>query len=58
MRKLFLFLFLISCSYPISNSDFNNKNKILDFDQNLTYNEFKTLLSEYIENSSYPNINK
>ena len=58
MRKLFLFLFLISCSYPISNSNFNNKNKILDFDQNLTYNEFKTLLSEYVKNSSYPNINK
>ena len=54
MKKLFLFLFLISCA-PI-NSNYNYKNEILNFDQDLTFDEFDNLLTKYAESNPYPNI--
>ena len=55
MRNLFLFLFLISCASLKGN---HNDNKILDFNDNLTFEEFNKLLIEYVEISSYPNLNQ
>jgi|TARA_B110000037_G_scaffold159754_1_gene180320 hypothetical protein len=54
MIKLLLFLFLISCSSPISNYDL--KNKTLDFNKDLTIDEFNQLLIEYAKINPYPNI--
>ena len=56
MLRLFLFLFVISCSIP--NSNINITNEILDFNEELTFNEFNELLIEYVKTSPYPNINK
>jgi len=56
MKKLFLFLFLISCSSP--NLNFDVKNEILDFNKDLTFNEFNKFLIKYAETSPYPNIDK
>jgi hypothetical protein len=56
MKKVFLFLFLISCTSP--NSNLNTKIKVLDFNKDLTFNEFNELITEYAEISSYPDINK
>ena len=55
MKKLILFFFLTSCS----SSNLNNSldNEILDFNKNLTFNEFINLLEEYNKISSYPDIN-
>ena len=53
MRKIILFLFLISCS---SNTSNNSKGMTLDFKKNLTFNEFKNLLIQYNEMSDYPNV--
>ena len=54
MKKLFLFLFLISCSSP--NYNYNVKNEVLDFNKDLTFDEFNELLIKYAEISTYPNI--
>ena len=56
MKRLFLFLFLISCSSP--NSNYITKNKILDFNDNLTFDQFNELLIEYAKLTPYPDINK
>ena len=56
MRKLFLFLFLLSCSS--TNTNYKTENEILDFNKDLTFNEFNELLIIYAEISNYPNIDK
>ena len=56
MKKLFLFIFLISCGSP--NSNYNVNNEVLDFDKNLTFDEFKNLVTRYDESSPYPDIDK
>ena len=56
MKKLVFFLFLISCSTPNFNQDVSNQ--ILDFDKDLTFDEFDRLLIKHDEISSYPNIDK
>tara|TARA_B100001063_G_C16667706_1_gene504560 strand:- start:794 stop:967 length:174 start_codon:yes stop_codon:yes gene_type:complete len=55
MKKFFfIFFFLLSCS--------SNQNKIsnnysnIDFNEDLTFEQFKTKLEEYAINSPYPNI--
>ena len=49
---ILILFFTISCSSKISNkSDFN-------FSTNMSFDEFKLRLDEYIENSSYPNIDE
>jgi len=55
MKKLFVFFFLVSCSSPIT----SNKNNIaLDFNDNLTFDEFSELLIKYAKTSPYPNIDQ
>ena len=51
MNKFFLILvlFLISCSSPVTNNDFNK------FDH-MSFSEFKIKLDEYSNNNPYPNI--
>jgi hypothetical protein len=56
MKALFLFLFLLSCAAPISN--YNVNNEILDFDKDLTFNEFNNLIIKYAETTPYPNIDQ
>ena len=54
MKKLFLFLFLVSCASP--SAKYNTKNEILDFNNNLTFDEFNELLIKYAKSNPYPNI--
>ena len=54
MKKLFLFLFLISCTS--SNSNYNVKNEVLDFNKELSFDEFYELIIKYAEISANPNI--
>ena len=54
MKKLFLFLFLISCS----STNNNVKNEVLNFDNDLTFNEFNELIIKYAEMSDYPDIDQ
>ena len=56
MKNLFLFLFLLSCTSLNSNHD--AKKIMLDFDKNLTFEEFNDLLIKYTETNPYPNIDK
>tara|TARA_Y100000590_G_C15622448_1_gene978125 strand:- start:200 stop:370 length:171 start_codon:yes stop_codon:yes gene_type:complete len=56
MKKIILFFFLASCSaiYPKNSLD----SEILNFDKNLTFNEFKNLLEKYNQIKSFPDIDK
>ena len=56
MKKLFLFFFLISCASPNFNYDVNKD--VLDFNKNLTTDEFNKLIIKYAEISPYPNIDQ
>ena len=53
MNKILVIIviFLASCSKEIVNND-------LDFNKELTLEEFKLKLNEYTINSSYPNIDE
>ena len=54
MKKLFLFLFLISCASP----NYNVNNKDIDINNELSFDEFDKLLTQYSKTSSYPNIDQ
>ena len=58
MKQLFvfIFLFLLSCVPPNTVHIINNKD--LDFNKDLTFNEFKEFLIKYAETTPYPDINK
>ena len=56
MKGLFLFLFLISCALPNANTKI--KDKDLNFNEDLTFNEFKELLIKYARKNPYHNIDK
>ena len=56
MKKLIIFFFLASCVTPISNTD-NSKTK-LNFNDNLSFDEFNQLLIDYAKTSPYPNIDQ
>ena len=56
MKWLFLFIFLMSCTSP--NSNYNVKNEILNFNKDLTFDEFKELLIEYANTNPYPDIDQ
>ena len=53
MKKFLLFLFLTSCT-----SNNINDNKVLDFNMDITFDEFKVLLEDYNKNKGYPSIDK
>ena len=56
MKKLIILFFLASCVSPNSNIDTNNTK--LNFNDDLTFDEFNQLLIQYAKTSPYPNINK
>ena len=56
MKKIIIFLFLVSCANPNLNTK-NNYNEI-NFKKNLTFNEYEILLDEYNKSKGFPNINK
>jgi hypothetical protein len=56
MKKLIFLLFLTSCF--ASNENYNKNNVTLNFNDDLSFEEFKNLLEEYSKISSYPNIDK
>ena len=47
-------IFLTACA----SKNLNNNNKVLDFNMDLTFDEFKVLLEEYDKNKGYPDIDK
>ena len=47
-------IFLTACA----SKNLNNNNNVLDFNMDLTFDEFKILLEEYDKNKGYPNIDK
>ena len=56
LKFFFLLLFLISCSSPKVN--YNKDNETIDFNKNMSFIEFRTLLKKYAKISQYPNIDK
>ena len=53
MKKFFFIIFITSCT-PNNFDD----NKVLDFNIDVTFDEFKVLLEEYNKNKGYPSIDK
>jgi hypothetical protein len=56
IKKLIILFFLASCALPNSNVD-TNKTK-LNFNDDLSFDEFNQLLIQYAKINSYPNIDK
>ena len=50
MKKIILLIFLTACTTQ------NASNEILDFNMNMTLDEFKVLLEKYNKKKGYPNI--
>jgi len=50
MKKIIFLIFLAACTSK------NVNNNILDFNMDLTYDEFKVLLEEYNKKKGYPDI--
>ena len=55
MKKLFFLFLLTACSSNNTSNDLNNK--VLDFDKELSFEEFKVMLDKYNNISKYPDIN-
>jgi len=56
MKKLLILFFLVSCVSP--NTDVSTDNTKLDFNDDLSFDDFNKLLIEYAKISPYPNIDK
>jgi hypothetical protein len=56
MKKLLILFFLVSCTSP--NTNISTKNKVLNFNDNLNFDEFKQLLIQYAKTNPYPNIDQ
>ena len=56
MKKLLILFFLASCVSP--NSNLSSNDIKINFDDDLTFDEFNNLLNKYAEKSPYPNIDK
>ena len=54
MKKLIILLFLVSCVSPNSNID--NNNAKLNFNDDLSFDEFNQLLILYAKTNPYPNL--
>ena len=50
MKKIILLIFLTACTTQ------NASNEILDFNMNITVDEFKVLLEQYNKKKGYPDI--
>ena len=50
MKKIIFLIFLTACTSK------NVNNNILDFNMDLTYDEFKVFLEEYNKKKEYPDI--
>ena len=50
MKKIIFLIFLAACTSK------NVNNNIVDFNMDLTYDEFKVLLEEYNKKKGYPDI--
>ena len=56
MKRLLILFFLTSCAYL--NPNVNTDNSSLNFNRDLTFDEFDKLLIKYAESNPYPNIDK
>ena len=56
MKKFILLLFIVACSPMNKNTSSNNE--IIDFNKDLTFDEFKYMLEKYNNISNYPDIDK
>ena len=56
MKKLIILFFLASCASPNSNISTNNMK--LNFNDDLSFDEFNLFLKDYSDNAEYPDINK
>jgi len=56
MKKILIFLFFVSCASPNTNDNLNNN--VFNFDENLSFSEYKMLLIKYNNISEYPDIDK
>ena len=54
-KMIFIFFVLFSCT-KINTNQVMNKN--IDFDMNLSFDEYKSLIIEYGKNSNFPEINQ
>ena len=54
MKKLFFLFLLTACSSNNISNDLNNN--VLDFDGDLSFEEFKVLVDKYNNISKYPDI--
>ena len=52
MKKIIFLIFLTACTSK------NVNNNILDFNMDLTFDEFKVLLEEYSKKKGYPDIDR
>jgi len=56
MKKLLILFFLTSC--VSNNPNVNSSNTKLDFNDDLSFDDFNNLLIEYVKTSPYPDIKK
>ena len=56
MKRLLILFFLVSC--VSSNSNVSTNNKKLNFNDDLSFDDFNQLLIQYAEKNIYPNIDK
>ena len=56
MKVLLILFFLTSCVSP--NPNINHSNTRLDFNDDLSFDDFNNLLTEYAKTSPYPDISK
>ncbi len=54
MKKLFFLILLTACSSNNMSNDLNNE--VLDFDRELTFEEFRVFVDKYNNISKYPDI--
>ena len=56
MKKFLILFFLTSCISH--NTTLSSDDKKINFDDNLTFDEFNNLLTKYAKENPYPNIDK
>jgi hypothetical protein len=56
MKKLLILFFLVSCTSH--NLNINSNNKKLNFDEDLSFEEFNQRLIQYTKTSPYPKIDQ